>query len=94
MKNFIIRERTKLDEKSIEQIWTNGIIKDEFSAFQRILQLKPKVLIFHAITIAISVNLNIFLAIIAPIYIFALGRLKINKFFLTESVQYEIYAYF
>lgn len=93
--NFILREKKKFDEKSIEQIWTNGIIKDEFSAFQPILQLKPKVFIFHAISIAIMFNLNMFLAIIAPIFVFALGRLIIKKFFCPiETVQYEIYAYF
>ena len=79
--NFILREKNKFDEKSIEQIWTNGIIKDEFSAFQPILQLKPKVFIFHAISIALMFNLNMFLAIIAPFFVFALGRLIIKIFF-------------
>ena len=93
MKNFILRERTKVDEKSIEKIWTDGIIKDEFSAFQPILQLKPKVLTFHAVIIAISVNLNIFLTILAPFFIFALGRLRINKkIFQTYDFQISYYT--
>ena len=90
--NFILREKKKFDEKSIEQIWTTGIIKDEFSAFQPILQLKPKVFLFHAISIAIMFNLNMFLAIIAPIFVFALGRLIINKLKMSNTKYMHIFS--
>ena len=73
MSEFKIRKMEKSDEKQVEKIWTDGIIVDEFAAFEPILQRKPNVIFLHTIGLALGLYFSIFISLVLSAAIYLIG---------------------